>query len=509
MSLDLINPEWSLALPQLAVFVTAIVLTLLDAFLPKKLQYTWLTAISVIGYGIGLLLLFQQDGKDGSTFYGLFRADGLTVFLTLVILSSAILTVLVSASYVEHLEGRMPLGEFYTLLSFSVLGALITASAGDLVMLFVGIELSSIATYILTAFAKRRTTALEGAFKYFLLGIFATAILLYGMTWIYGSTGSTDLDVISRSLATTVQGQDNLDAALLLGVLLVVVGLGFKVAAVPFHMWTPDAYDGAPTPVTGFMSIVPKAAGFAAAIRILVQGLGPLRDDWVTMVAALAFITMVFGNIVAINQSSVKRMLAYSSIAHTGYMLAGLAAYTTNPGFSSGGSAQQGVSSVLYYLLSYAFMNVGAFAIISWLQHRGPGMDFDDFRGLATRAPLIAFSMAVFMISLMGIPPTIGFYAKYYVIVALIDHDLLWLAVAIVVMSAISAFFYLKVVVVMYFSSPEEAAKPEREFSTPLLNLGIGGMVVGVFLLGLFSSSIINLADKWESAVTMVVAVTP
>jgi NADH-quinone oxidoreductase subunit N len=510
MSLDLVVPDWGLILPQFAVFVTAIVLSLVDAFLPKRFHYTWMTAISIVGYAVGLLLLFQQNGKDEATFYGLFRADGLTVFLTLIILSAAILTVLISASYVEYLEGRMPLSEFYTLLSFSVLGALLTASAGDLIMIFVGIELSSLATYILTAFAKRRETALEGALKYYLLGIFASAILLYGMTWIYGATGATSLDTISQSLATSVQGEDNLDAALLLGLLLLVVGLGFKMAAVPFHFWTPDAYDGAPTPVTGFMSVVPKAAAFAATVRILIQGLGPLRDDWVNLIAALALITMVFGNIVAIAQRNIKRMLAYSSIAHTGYMLAGFAAYTTTPGFGSGAEAQQGVSSVLYYLLAYAFMNIGAFAIVVWVQHRGPGLEIDDFRGLSSRYPLVALAMTVFMVSLMGIPPTIGFYGKYYVIVALIDADLLWLALAIVVMSAISAFFYLRVVAVMYFSAPSEQAEAaSTEWKTPLLNVGIAGMVVAVFVLGLFSSGIIDLANKWESAITMVASTTP
>jgi NADH-quinone oxidoreductase subunit N len=510
MSLDLIVPDWGLILPQFAVFVTAIVLSLVDAFLPKRYHYTWMTAISLIGYGIGLLLLFQQDGKDESTFYGLFRADGLTVFLTLIILSAAILTVLISASYVEHLEGRMPLSEFYTLLAFSVLGALVTSAAGDLVMLFIGIELSSLATYILTAFAKRRETALEGALKYYLLGIFASAILLYGMAWIYGASGSTNLDTISQSIASTIQGQDNLDAALLLGLLLLIVGLGFKMAAVPFHFWTPDAYDGAPTPVTGFMSVVPKAAAFAATVRILIQGLGPLRDDWVNLIAVLALITMVFGNVVAISQRSIKRMLAYSSIAHTGYMLAGLAAYNTGTGFSSGTEAQQGVSSVLYYMLAYAFMNIGAFAIIVWVQHRGDGLDLDNFRGLSSRAPLIALAMTVFMVSLMGIPPTIGFYAKYYVIVALIDADLLWLALAIVVMSAISAFFYLRVVAVMYFSAPDENVETsDREWKTPMLNVGIAGMVVAVILLGLFSGGIVDLADKWETAVTAVASTTP
>jgi NADH-quinone oxidoreductase subunit N len=506
MSFDLIVPDFGLAWPQFVVFLTAVVLSMADAFMPKRMQYAWLTAISLVGYGLGLLLLFVQDGQNEATFYGLFRADGLTVFLSLVTLVAAILTVLVSANYIENLEGKMPLGEFYTLLAFATLGALLTASAGDMVMLFVGIELSSLATYILTAFAKRRSTALEGALKYFLLGLFASGILLYGMAWIYGSTGSTDLDEIAAQMAGLVQGQSNLDSSLLLGLLLVIVGLGFKMAAVPFHFWTPDAYDGAPTPVTGWMSVVPKAAAFAAAIRLLVQGLAPLRDDWIYILAILAAITMIFGNLVAISQLDVKRMLAYSSIAHTGYILAGLAAYKTQEGFSTGAGDNQAVSSVLYYLLAYTFMNIGAFAIVIWLQHRGRGTQLDDFSGLAAAHPLPAAAMTVFMVSLMGIPPTIGFYGKYYVIVALIDADLLWLALAIVLMSAVSAFFYLRVVANMYFSGTQEYRTDVR---TPMLNVGIAIMVIGVIALGLFSGSIIDLADGWSSALTLTAQATP
>lgn len=507
MTFDLIVPDWGLILPQFVVFITTIVLSLADAFLPNRLHFVWLTAISLLGYGLGLVLLLDQRGANESTFYGLFRADGLTVFLSLIILSAAILTVLVSASYVDRLEGRMPLGEFYTLLAFSVLGALLTASAGDLVMLFVGIELSSLATYILTAFAKRRATSLEGALKYFLLGIFASAILLYGMAWVYGSAGSTNLDVIAQNLQAIVAGQDGLDASLLLGLLLVIVGLGFKLAAVPFHFWTPDAYDGAPTPVSGFMSVVPKAAAMAAMIRILVQGLAPLRDDWINLIAVLALVTMVFGNVVAISQRNVKRMLAYSSIAHTGYMMAGLAAYQIRDGFTAGGGeAEQGVSSVLYYIFAYTFMNIGAFAVVAWIQHRGRGMELEDFSGLGTTHPLPAAAMTVFLISLMGIPPTIGFYGKYYVIVALIDSGLLWLALAIVLMSAVSAFFYLRVVAQMYFSDGAPAGTFQ---STPLLNIGIAGMVIGVIVLGLFSGPIVNLADEWSSALTLANRVSP
>ena len=506
LELNLTNPEWSITIPQLIVFGLAMVLLFLDAFLPRAYHFVWLTALSLAGYAAALIALYWQDGQNESTFGGLFRADGLTVFLSLIILAAAILTVVVSASYVEQLEGRMPLGEFYLLLSFSVLGALLTAAAGDLVMIFIGIELSALATYVMTAFAKRRVTSLEGALKYFLLGIFASAILVYGMAWIYGASGSTDLDAIAAALATA--GDDEfLDASLLLGLLLLIVGLGFKMAAVPFHFWTPDAYDGAPTPTTAFMSVVPKAAAFAATVRILVQGLGPLREDWVDLIAILALVTMAFGNVVAIAQRNVKRMLAYSSIAHTGYMLVGLAAYQSGGGFGTSADApgatpfgDQGISSLLYYIFAYTFMNIGAFAVVAWLQHRGRGLTLDDFAGLASTQPLAAAAMAIFLVSLMGVPPLLGFYAKYYIILAALDADLLWLAVSVVVLSAVSAYYYLRVVAVMYFSEPERTPRPA---SSTLLNVGIAAMVVATLALGLFSDPIIDLAEEWSSALTV------
>ena len=286
--------------------------------------------------------------------------------------------------------------------------------------------------------------------------------------------------------------------------LLLIVGLGFKIAAVPFHMWTPDAYDGAPTPVTAYMSVVPKVAGFAAIIRILIQGLGPLRDDWHMVIAILALVTMLFGNLVAISQRNIKRMLAYSSIAHTGYAMVGLAAYeVTGAGFGGGGSnsTDSGISSLLYYMLAYTFMNIGAFAVITWIQHRGSGMMLEDFSGLASRQPLAALAMTIFMVSLMGIPPLIGFYAKYYIILAAIEADMLWLGLTVVIASAISAYFYLRVVAVMYFNpAPETELKKNR---TTLLNVGIVTMVAANILLGLFSTQVINLADKWSGALTV------
>ncbi|HET7093784.1 MAG TPA: NADH-quinone oxidoreductase subunit N, partial [Thermomicrobiales bacterium] len=419
-----------------------------------------------------------------------------------------ILTVCTAASYIDRLEGRMPIGEFYVLLAFSILGALLVAGAGDLVMIFVGIELSSLSTYVLTAFAKRRMTSVEGAMKYFLLGIFATAILLYGMAWIYGATGSTRLDQIAATLQGAVAGQQYVAPSLMLALLLLIVGLGFKMAAVPFHFWTPDAYDGAPTPVTAFMSVVPKVAAFAATIRILVQALGPMTQEWFGLIAVLALVTMIFGNVVAVAQRNVKRMLAYSSIAHTGYIMVGLAVYQAHGGFGgspSGALSDDGVASVLFYLLAYAFMNIGAFAVVAWLQHRGRGLTLDDFSGLGATEPLAAAAMTVFMLSLMGIPPTIGFYAKYRLILASIQTGTnlgLWLAIAIVVLSAVSAFYYLRVVAVMYFNEP---VKMPRQASTGLLNVGIGVMAVVSIVGGiLFAGQFYDLAIRWYHALTVV-----
>jgi NADH-quinone oxidoreductase subunit N len=510
LSRSLPTPDWSLTYPQLIVFGLALLLMVLDAFVPHRHHYALLTGVSLIGYGLAAAALWTQDGRNEATFWWSFRADGLSVFLSLVVLISAVLSVLTAASYVDQLEGHLPIGEFYVLLAFAILGAMLVGTAGDLVMIFVAIELSSLATYILTAFAKRRQTALEGGMKYFLLGIFASAILVYGMTWVYGLTGTTNLDGIAFAMQNSVTGATYLDPALVLALLLVIVGLGFKLAAVPFHFWTPDAYDGAATPVTAFMSVVPKVAAFAATIRILVQALGPLRDDWVNVIAVLALVTMAFGNIVAIAQRNVKRMLAYSSIAHTGYMMVGLAAYRSTGGFLAPGATpttgDNGITSLLIYLLAYAVMNIGAFAVVTWVQHRGRGMELDDYNGLAAREPLAAAALTVFLISLMGIPPTIGFYAKYQVIVAAIEIGTigLILALAIVVLSAVSAFYYLRVVAAMYFNAPEGELRPAK---TGLLNVGIGAMAVTSLLGGiLLSGTIVQLADRWYRALTVMLA---
>src|SRR5918997_200444 len=473
LSRSLPTPDWSLTYPQLIVFGLALLLMVLDAFVPRRHHYSLLTGVAMIGYGLAAAALWTQDGRNEATFWWSFRADGLSVFLSLVILISAVLSVLTAASYVDQLEGHLPIGEFYVLLAFAILGAMLVGTAGDLIMIFVAIQ-------------------------------------LYGMTWVYGLTGTTNLDGIAFAMQNSVTGETFLDPALVLALLLIIVGLGFKMAAVPFHFWTPDAYDGAATPVTAFMSVVPKVAAFAATIRILVQALGPLRDDWVNVIAVLALVTMAFGNIVAIAQRNVKRMLAYSSIAHTGYMMVGLAAYRSTGGFLAPGATpttgDNGITSLLIYLLAYAVMNIGAFAVVTWVQHRGWGMGLDDYNGLAAREPLAAAALTAFLISLMGIPPTIGFYAKYQVIVAAIEIGTigLILALAIVVLSAVSAFYYLRVVAAMYFNAPDRELRPAK---TGLLNVGIGAMAVASLLGGIiFSGTIVALADRWYRALTVMLA---
>jgi len=493
MPLRLAAPEWSLLVPPLIVIGTIVLLLAIDALVSRPSARLML-GLAIAGQLLALGSLATIDWSRGATTFGAsYRADWFTLVVAIVALVAGILSVLVSAGYTESGfdPGGIGQAEYLALLLFSVLGTMIVGAAGDLIVLLLGIETSAIAVYALTAFARRRITSVEGALKYFLLGAFATAILLYGMAWIYGLTGSIVLSDIGHALRTVVTPGQSLDPALLLALLLLAVGLGFKIAAVPFHMWTPDAYQGAPTPVSAYMSVVPKVAGFAAMARILVQGLQPLSEQWITLLGILAFVTMVYGNVVAIAQRDLKRMLGYSAIGHTGYMLAGLAAFT------SGQAGDRSVGSVLFYLFAYAFMNIGAFGIIAWLQERGLGTTLDDIAGLASRAPLAALMMAIFMLSLMGMPPLLGFYAKYYVILALIEAGQLWLAVAIVVMSAVSAFFYLRVVTRMYFEEPAGTWQPAR---TPLLGLGLALMAVATLVLGLVSGPLLDLAQRWPAA---------
>lgn len=477
-------------LPEFIVLITAIVLVIADMFMPKRSRPA-LGYVAIAGYAGALVAtatLFGYNNAQRTSFSGMFVRDDFSSFFEVIFLITGILCVLISPSYV--LKRAIPIGETYSIQAFSVLGMMICGASGDLMAIFVGIELVSIASYMLTAFARDDRGSAEGSLKYFLLGIFATAILVYGMAWTFGMTGSTNLSEISRVISQNPALVT--DPGLTFGMLMLIVGFGFKIAAVPFHVWTPDAYEGAPTPITAFMSVGPKAAGFAALLRVMIQALPALAVQWSVIIAVLAVLTMTLGNVVAIAQQSVKRMLAYSSIAHTGYIMIGLAAYLNT---SSPTQQKDAISSVLIYSLIYVFMNLGAFAILIYVQNRQGGEDVDDFDGLATWAPGAALAMALCLISLTGIPPTGGFLGKFYVFRAAIDNGYTWLTIVGVLNSAVSAFFYLRIIYTMYFNPVSDEVRARLQpTKTGFLVAGMVIISVAILVLGLFADPAINLA---------------
>ena len=496
-------------LPELIVLGTALLILIVDLIAPRIASGA-LAVLALIGYaGAGVASLLFIPGIFNTTvpnkrdlFYGFFERDQFTTFFEIAFVITGFLTVLASQQYISR--RAMPAAELYALQAFGILGMMLAAAAGDLIAVFVAIELLSISVYILTGFAKDDKGSTEGAIKYFLLGILATAILVYGMAWTFGMTGSTNLRTIGTVLATNkdlVNGS-NIDAGVQFGLLMLIVGFGFKIAAVPFHMWTPDAYEGAPTPISGYMSVGPKAAGFAALARVMIECFGQpspgntnavLVQQWTLVIAVLAVFTMTLGNFVGIVQRSVKRMLAYSSIAHTGYMMVGLAAFFT---YRPGGAAINGdaINAVLLYAIVYVIMNIGAFAVVAWLQDHGGGPDVEDFAGLSTWAPLPAAAMSIFLLSLTGFPPLAGFVAKFFIFRAAVNSDLVWLAVIGVVNSAIGAFYYLNIIRAMYFSPAKDGVKRPAPRGVGFINAGFALVVIGIVAMGIFPQPILDFA---------------
>src|SRR5690349_7352695 len=474
--------DFNTIVPEIIVTLLAIVVVLGDLFLPKgrKGVLTW---VSAVGYFLALaacFLYFVNPDMPLTSFSGMIVLDKLGLWFRVLALLSALIGVVFAANYIE--EKGMPLGDFYAVLALATLGIMVVAASQDLTGVFVGIELSSIATYIMTGFARNNRLSNEGALKYFLLGTFATAILVYGMAWLYGMTGTTNIPLIATQVRGLVASGSAGQGGLLLATLLIVAGLGFKVAAVPFHMWTPDAYQGAPTPVTAIMSVGPKAAGFAAIVRILIEGLGPAWQQWVPVIAVLSVLTMTVGNVIALAQRSVKRMLAYSSIAHTGYILVAVASF--EPTIVAGVNGNHSVASILFCLFTYVFMNMGAFGLVIWMERNGGTEFLSDYRGLSSWAPLPAATMLLLMLSLAGIPPTIGFLGKYYVFLAAVNANLVWLAVIGVLNSALATFYYLRIIWYMYFETPEATltARPATLVNTGLVFTALATVVL--FILG-------------------------
>jgi NADH-quinone oxidoreductase subunit N len=399
-------------------------------------------------------------GGPTEVFNGAYVRDGLTSFLDLLVMSIALLTILFGPDYLR--PRGLPTAEFAAMLLFAITGAMFIGGARDLLLLFLALELLVLPGYLLAGYAKRDGLSTEGAIKYFLLGSFSSAIFLFGLVFVFGYTGTTSIPAVAASITETVRGSGVTAIApgLLMGLALLTTGSAFKIAAVPFHYWTPDAYQGSPTPVTGYLSVGPKIAAFALILRLFVDALGPIKADWTPLVVILAGLTMTLGNLAALTQDNIKRMLAYSSIAHTGYILVGLAAFG---GAIAGSPAEQaGLSAVLFYAQAYTFMNLGAFACVAALQRR-PGVtsQIATFAGLGIRAPLLGLLMSLFLLSLVGIPPLAGFLAKWYVIQAALQVGgwLNVLAVLTMLNAALAAFYYLRVIVYMYMRDAPAGAR--------------------------------------------------
>ncbi len=463
----------SLAPVVVAILAAAAVL-LVDMAAPGRRSTAVVAALA--GLGAVALTVLALAGRTETAFAGAYRLDDLTIFLDALLVIVATLTILFAGDYLE--TRGLPMAEFAAILLFAIAGAMLIAGAADLLLLFVGLELMVLPGYVLAGFARRDPYSTEGAIKYFLLGSFSSAILLFGLAYVWGMTGSTRVDAVAAAMAD-VAATGRIAPGLALGLAFVTTGVAFKMAAVPFHYWTPDAYQGSPTPVTAYLSVGPKIGAFAIALRLLVAALGPIKEDWLPVVVVLAAVTMTLGNLVAIAQDNVKRMLAYSSIAHTGYILVGLAAYA--------GGRDEGLWAILFYLAAYTFMNMGAFAVVTALQRRpGVSSDIATFAGLGRRDPWLGALMALFLLSLTGIPPLAGFWAKAYVIVAAVEAGGWPAALAVLAMlnAAAAAFYYLRVVVYMYMREP--AIEGRAAAPGPLFRTGLAAATIGTLAFGLF-----------------------
>jgi len=458
--------EWLAIAPFLIVSGLAVAIVVIDLMMPRRNAVVMGAAIVGLIAAMVVTVVAGPLPADGgslpaagqSVFGGVYVRDQLTVFLDLLFMAIALLTIMFAPDYLE--PRGLPVAEFIATLLFAISGAMLLGAGRDLLILFLGLELLVLPGYMLAGFAKRDGLSVEGAIKYFLLGSFSSAILLFGLAFVFGYTGTTNVVEIGAHLGDIAGGFEPLPVALGLGLALITAGAGFKIAAVPFHYWTPDAYQGSPTPITGYLSVGPKVAAFALVLRLFVEMLGPLKDDWWVLIGILAALTMTLGNLAALGQDNIKRMLAYSSIAHTGYIMVGLAVFG---GAETRSAQEQGIQGVLFYLAAYSFMNLGAFAVVAALQRR-PGVtsQISTFAGLGRRAPLLGVAMTLFLLSLIGIPPTAGFFGKMLIVLSAVQGSgwLTLLAVVLMLNATAAAFYYLRVVVTMYMREAPENAKP-------------------------------------------------
>jgi NADH-quinone oxidoreductase subunit N len=479
--------------PLIVAVLTAAAVLIVDLIRPGHSALAIGTAM--LGLGATAAVTIVVGASPGTAFGGSYTVDSLTTFLDILFIAIVVMTILFAPDYL--LPRSLPVAEFAIVLIFAMCGAMLIAGSADLLLLFLGLELMVLPGYMLAGFHKSDAYSTEGAIKYFLLGSFSSAIFLFGLAFVWGITGTTRVDGVADALGAVVAGTAPLSAGLAMGLAFLTTGVAFKIAAVPFHYWTPDAYQGSPTPITGYLSVGPKIGAFALILRLFVEALGPLSDIWMPVMIVLATLTMTLGNLVAITQDNVKRMLAYSSIAHTGYMLVGLAAYA--------GGEIQGLEGLLFYFAAYTFMNLGAFAVVAALQRRtGVTSSLDTFAGLGRREPVLGVLMTLFMLSLIGIPPTAGFFAKAFVILAAVEAGgpLTVLAVIAVLNAAIAAFYSLRVVVYMYMRDPTSDAPPLRHGA--LLWGGLAAATALTILLGLFPTAVIEIVTQAAQGIATV-----
>jgi len=474
-------------LPELLVMTAGCLVLVLDPLTPKD-RKDWLAYVSLAAlaaaFVVGYVLMGPLTGFPRRAFSGLYVLDAYGLFWKLLLIVVSALVILMAKAHLKLEEIDLP--EFYAFILLSLSGMMVMVSGADLLVIYLGLELMSLSLYVMAGFKRYELRPLEAAAKYFILGSFSSGILLYGISLLFGRTGSTTLAGVREGIAALPSG----DPILLLAMSLLIVGFGFKVAAVPFHMWTPDVYEGSPTSVTAYMAVASKAASFAAFIRVFMEALGGLKEEWRMLLIAVCVATMILGNVVAIVQTNIKRMLAYYSIEQAGYALIGVVV-----------ADAFGMASVMLYLAIYAFMNLGAFTVVTMLRRGGvEGDEIDDFSGLAKRNKWAALVMLLFMFSLAGIPPTGGFIAKFYVFMAAVGAHMPALAVLAVVFAAVSAYFYLRVVMVMYMREPGETAGTPghdvRVVASPATIVVLLVAAIGVIILGVFPDQLVKAAQS-------------
>jgi NADH-quinone oxidoreductase subunit N len=472
--MNFIAPEMTAAIPEMFLLAATCLVLVVDVYLPERMRlFTYhLAQASLVITAVLCLVLYPESPQI--TFGGTFVADSMSTLLKVFILLTTYFVFFYSKIYLRVQD--LFRGEYFVLGLFAVLGMMILVSAHSLLTVYLGLELLSLSLYAMVAMNRESSTASEAAMKYFVLGALASGMLLYGMSMIYGTTGSLDLAAIHQSVAA-MEGRNLI---LILGLVFVIVGIAFKLGAVPFHMWVPDVYEGAPTSVTLFIGSAPKIAAFGMLMRLLVDGLSGLQGDWTAMLIILSVLSMGVGNIIAIAQTNLKRMLGYSTIAHVGFLFLGIIA-----------GSKAGYSASMFYIIVYAFMSLGGFAMIVLLGHAGFEADrIEDFKGLNDRNPWYAFLMLILMMSMAGVPPFLGFWAKWSVLREVVAADMTWLAVVAVIFSIVGVFYYLRVIRMMYFERAEEAPPV---VAGPDMRMMVSANALAILALGIYPSGLLAL----------------